>query len=228
MKLVFTPDWFLGKDVLIDSFSFIVLVIFFLLCVRNYKLNKKKNLLYLGIGFLLIAVAQLSTVFTKLVLYYDTSFIQQIGQLVITYNIVKSVDIFYQLGFLLHKLLTLLGFYVMYKLPLKKSSSSDNLLMLYFIFISVVFSTSAYYIFHITASLLLLFIINNYYHVYKKNKSINTKILASAFCILFLSQFIFILSKLQTFYVLANIVELASYLTLLFLIARIEYGHSKK
>jgi len=40
MRFVFTPDWFLGKDVLIEGFSFIVLLIFAILAIRYFKLNK--------------------------------------------------------------------------------------------------------------------------------------------------------------------------------------------
>ena len=129
MKIVFTPDWFLGSDVLIEIFSFIILSLFFYLSVRNYRLSKNKNSLYLGIGFLLISLAELARIFTKLVLYYDTTFIQTIGQLVITYQVVKSVDIFYYLGFFFHKFLTLMGLYVLYRLPLKKKSLSDVFLV---------------------------------------------------------------------------------------------------
>ena len=71
VKIVFTPDWFLGKDVLIDFFSFLVLFTFFILAVKTYKLNKNRRFLYLGWGFGLIGLAQLAAVITKLVLYYD-------------------------------------------------------------------------------------------------------------------------------------------------------------
>ncbi len=126
MKIVFTPDWFLGTDVLIEIFSFIILFVFFYLSVKAYKLSRNKNSLYLGVGFLLIALAELATIFTKVVLYYDTTFTQHIGQVIVTYNVVKSVDIFYYIGFFFHKLLTLLGFYVIYRLPLKKKFSGDT------------------------------------------------------------------------------------------------------
>ena len=111
---ILIPSWFKGSEIFIDFFSFIVLSIFFILSLKYYKLCKKKNFLYLGIGFLLIAVAQLASIFTKFVLYYDTSFTQNIGQMVITYRVVKSVDIFYYAGFFFQKLLTLLGFYLFY------------------------------------------------------------------------------------------------------------------
>ncbi|MDZ4226591.1 MAG: hypothetical protein U1B79_00590, partial [Candidatus Pacearchaeota archaeon] len=71
VKIVPTPDWFIGKDVIIEFFSLVVLIIFAVLAYRYYNLNKNRNILYLGTGFGLIALAQLATILTKLVLYYD-------------------------------------------------------------------------------------------------------------------------------------------------------------
>lgn len=221
MKCVSTPDWFLGNDVIIEGFSFLVLIAFFILCYNYYKLNKKKNLLYLGIGFLMIAIAQLATIMTKLVLYYDTTFTKQVGVMMITYNVVKSVDIFYEIGFFFHRLLTLFGFYFLYKLALGKKWTGDSYLVVFFILLTTFFSTNVYYAFHLTALIFLLLIIKNYFFLYNKNKNSNTEILAIAFSLLGISQLIFIFSKLNSMFVLANIIELASYLTLLILIIRI-------
>ena len=229
MKIVFTPDWFLGKDVMIEGFSFVVLLIFSILALRYYKLNKQnRKFLYLGTGFGLIALAQLSIFFTKLVLYYDIGPSQEIGKaVVITYQLLRSVDIFYYIGFFFHRLLTLLGLYIIYRLPRKKKSSGDLILAIYFIIISALLSRSVYYIFHLTALILLVMIVKNYVDLYNKNKFRNTLVLISAFGILALSQFVYILSKIETMFVVANIVELISYVILLILIIRI-LKHGKK
>lgn len=229
MKIVFTPDWFLGGDVLVEIFSFIILFLFFYLSVKSYKISKNKKSLYLGFGFLLVALAELATTFTKFVLYYDTTFTQQVGRMIITYQVVKSVDIFYYIGFFFHKLFTLLGFYVIYRLPLRKKSFGDVLIALCFIFISALFSQAFYYLFHITALILLVLITNNYFEIYNKNRTSNTKLLIVAFSLLALSQVMFILSKLGMLYVLAQLLQLVSYIILLILILRIiKYGKKKK
>ena len=80
VKIVFTPDWFLNNDVLINLVSFFVLGLFFLFAIKSYTLNKKKSILYLGIGFLLVAIGELATVATKLVLYYDTEITKEIEE----------------------------------------------------------------------------------------------------------------------------------------------------
>lgn len=222
MKLVLAPDWFLGFDVLIEIFSFIILALFFWLCARYYKINKKKSFLYLGIGFLLVAIAQIATILTKLVLYYDTTFTQTIGQqLVLTYKVVKSVDIFYYIGFFFNRLLTLLGFYIIYRLPTKKIFSEEFLLAFYFIILSAAFSIFAEQLFHLTVIILLAMITYNYYKIYKKNKAENTRILLVAFSMLTFAHLIFLISKSGMLYVVSNIIELCSFIILLMLIVRI-------
>lgn len=230
VRFVLTPDWFLGSDVLIEAFSFIVLLIFFILCMRNYSLNKNnKKILFLGIGFALIALAQLAMVVTKIPLYFDTSVTSSIGKAIITNNVVSSVDIFYKAGFFFHRLLTLVGLYVIYRLPAKRKSPGDFLLALYFIIISAVFSSELNSLFHATALILLVLITNNYYTIYKKNKFSNTRLLVSAFGLLAISQLLFMLSKLEFIYVTANIIELISYTIVLILIMRIlKHGKKKK
>ncbi len=229
MKIVFTPDWFLTPDVFIETFSFVILFLFFYFSVKNYKLSKNKNSLYLGIGFLLIALAELSTILTKAVLYYNTTFTQQVGQMVVTYEVVKSVDVFYYIGLFFHRLLTLLGLYVIYRLPIKQKSFGDILIGVCFILVSTIFSQAFYYLFHLTALILLILIIDNYCKIYDRNKQENTKILIIALSMLALSQVVFILSKLGILYAIAQIMQLVSYIILLILIAKIlNYGKQKK
>lgn len=228
MKIVLTPDWFLGFDVLIELFSFIVLVIFSTLSLRNYKLNKnKKNFLYIGIGFGLIALAQLATILTKTVLYYDFSLIQQVGNAIITNQVVSSVDIFYYIGFFFYKFLTLMGLYIIYRLHYKRSSIGDSALFVYFILLSALLSVEIYYLFHLTALFILLMIARNYYLIYKDNHFSNTKILMTGFGILAVSQFLFIFSN-ETLQATANVVELISYTLLLFLAIKIRKDGKKK
>lgn len=228
MKIVFTPDWFLGTDLLIEIFSFAVLLTFFILCVKSYKLTKNKSTFYLGAGFLAIALAEIFTILTKMVLFYDTTFTQQIGQLVVTYQVVKSVDTFYYIGFFLYKLFTLLGLYIIYKIPSKKGTKEDYIIGICFILISAAFSQVFYHVFHLTVLVLLGLIIYNYSKVYKKTKLKNTKMLLIAFWILGISHLLLCLSKLQGIYVFGQALQLVSYITLLILIIRIrKHGKEK-
>ena len=227
VKIVLTPDWFLGADVFIEFFSFVVLFIFSILSIRTYKLNKNRSFLYLGWGFGLIALAQLAAVITKLVLYYDIGPTQAIGNAIITSQILNSVDIFYYAGFFFQRLLTLCGLYIIYRLPRKHKSIGDYFLVAYFILLSALVSTEFYYLFHLTSLLLLVMIIGNYYEIYRKNRFVNTKILIVAFSMLALSQLIFILSTIDSLFALASVIELISFVGMLFLVIKI-LKHGKK
>jgi uncharacterized membrane protein YkvI len=58
---------------------------------------------------------------------------------------------------------------------------------------------------------------------------VNTKILIIAFSILAFAQLVYVLSKVGILFAVANIIELISYVILLFLIIRIlKYGEKKK
>lgn len=232
MKIVLTPDWFVGSDILVCFFSLFVLVIISALAIRSYRLNKKnKNLLYLGIGFGIIALAHLASMFTRLILYYDFGPAQAIGQAIITSHIVSSIDIFYYLGFFIHNLLVLAGLYIIYRLPQKKMYVGDYVLVLYFILLSTILSAyeGFFFLFRLTAFVLLILIINNYCRIYKENKFVNTKILITVFSVLALAQLIYVFSKIDILFALASIVELISYIIFLFLIVRIlKYGEKKK
>jgi len=228
VKLVLTPDWFLGFDVLIEVFSFIVLAIFCAWSIRNYQIDKeKKSFLYVGLGFGLIALAQIATIITKTILYYDFGIDQQIGNAIVASQIVNSVDIFYYIGFFFYRFLTLVGLYIIYRLHNTRTYLGDLLVFGYFILLSILASTEIYYMFHLTALALLLLITRNYYGVYKENHFTNTAILVTAFGILALSQLLFIFSQ-ETIQASANLVELISYTILLFLAIKLGKNGKKK
>ena len=127
----------------------------------------------------------------------------------------------------MNKLLTLFGFYFIYRLITKKKFSGDSLLVLYFIIISAIFGTTTEQIFHLTVLFLLGLIIGAYYTIYKENKLTNTKILLIAFSLLALGHLLVIISVYSVVVVIANIIELISYIILLILIIRILKYHSK-
>jgi len=225
MKIVFTPDWFLEGDVLIEFFSFAILALFFIFAYKNYKLSRNKNFLYLGSGFLLVALAEVATVFTKLLLYYDfyaADFTQNVGKMIVSSNVLSSVDFIYYAGFFFNKLLTLAGFYIIYRINMEKQAKKDIILAAYFLIIIALFGCIFhYYLFHLTLLLLLIFIMQNYTAIYEKNKSKNTIVLIALFGMLALSQIIFLFSKIEFYAVIAQVIQLVSYLILLFLMIRI-------
>jgi len=229
MSLAFlsVPNWFLTPDFFISAFSFLVLLIFLVLCIRNYKIDKNKAMLYLGIGFAFIALAQLAILTRKFGLYYNTFFTTYVGTSIIRYDIITPSDLLYRIGIFFYKALTLLGLYIIYRLP-KKKSIKDAFMIVYFIMLSVLSSDVVNYLFRITAMALFALLSYNYYRIYKKNKFSNTLILSIAFAILSLSQLLFMMSQISIINIVADCLQLASYIMLLILIIRILKHGTKK
>lgn len=225
MNIILPPEWFINIDLFIEGISFITVLVFSILCIKNYKLNKDKKILYLGGGFGLITIAQLIITITKAILYSNASFIGMGGEIVIPYNLFNFVSVFSTIGFFAYTVLILFGLYVLYKSP-KSVFERDSLLISYFIILVTIFSKEIPHLFHITAFIMLLLIVIKYSNVYKKNESKGTLILILAFSGLALSNAIFIFARLMSpIYVTASIIALVSYITLLVLIVRIlEYG----
>ena len=228
MKIVFTPDWFLANDILISVFSFLILFLFFVFAIRSYKLSEKRRALYLGAGFFLIALAELAIIFTKLILYSNAPAVSSIGQAIITANFVSSVDIFYHIGFFFHKFFTLLGLYIIYKLPKIRKPSIDFLIIIYLIGLVSLLSESMYYFYNLTALIFLMLIIRNYVKIYMENMAINTKILLFAFGLLAVGHCLFLLSVFNFMYVSGQIVQLVSYIILLTLMVKIQKNGKKE
>ena len=227
VKIVLTPEWFIGKDIMIELFSLIVLIIFVALAYKYYKVNRNRRILYLGLGFGLIALAQLATILAKIPLYYDFGPASQVGEVIVTSNLASSVDFLYYLGFFFHRFLTLFGFYMIYRLPRDRKSIGDYMAVIYFIIVSSLLSKEIFYIFHLTALFILILTVEKYFLIYKNNRFFNTKVLMVAFSILALSQLVFVLSDIDILFAVANTIELVSYSIFLALIIRI-WKHGKK
>lgn len=183
--------------------------------------------MYLGVGFAFIALAQLAIIPAKFGLYYDTTFTTAIGNFIINYNIIQSTDMFYNISIFLNKALTLIGLYVIFRLP-KRKQIFDFVLVLYFLALSVFSGDLTAYLFYLTTLGLFALISYRYYSVYRKNKFPNTKILFIAFGLLALSKLLLLIPNLEIIGVLTDAIELISYIVLLVLIIRILKHDTKK
>ena len=229
MRFIFAslPNWFLAPDFLINAFSFLILLIFFILCIRNYRTNKNKSMMYLGVGFAFIAFAQLAIIPTKFGLYYDTTFTTYLGNLIVNSHIIQSTNVFYNISIFLNKALTLIGLYVIFRLP-KKKQFFDFVLVIYFVLLAIFGGDLTANLFYLTTLGLFALISYRYYSVYRKNKFLNTKMLFIAFGLLALSKLLLIIPSLGIVGVLADSVELLSYIVLLVLIIKILRHDTKK
>ena len=152
-----TLDWFQFPSLIIDLFSFIVLLMISIVSIKYYKLNKNKKSLYLSVSFLFIALSFMFKLLTNASLFYDKLINPTNTQIIVqTLQTIRTYNIFSNLTFTVFAFLNLIGLYLLYKLYQGKQTYSNVLLMGYFILISTYFSNSNYYIFHLTSFIFLV------------------------------------------------------------------------
>jgi hypothetical protein len=229
IQLVYSPKWFYGKDIIIDIVSIFVLSLIAFFSIEYYKINKRnKNYLFLATSFILIALSFLFKIITNFTLYYHILETRQVGFVKFTYNVIKSSDILFFAGFLMYRILMLLGLYVLYSIYLKQNRT-NILLITYLILISIYFSNSAYHIFHLTSLIFLVIITVQYFKNYKKSKSETNKWLVYSFSVITLSQIVFVFIMIHTIlYVIAELMQLIGYLGLLITLIKVLKNGKKK
>lgn len=229
-QVMFAPDWFATSDILLQGFSVLVLLLIAAFSLRFYFLKKEdnKNYLFFAVSFILLAISFLWKIVTDITVVYDIVKAKQIGVLTITYQTLYTEKLLFLAGHFAHYLFMLLGLYILY-VVLNRKSTMNHLFILYFIIITTIFSNFNYFIFHLTAFVLFLGIAYRYFIIYKSNKRKSTKLLFTSFCILALSQLLFMPVKLYVnIYVAAQIAQLAGFLLLLITFILVLYNGKKK
>ncbi|MBI2660420.1 hypothetical protein HYX07_04620 [Candidatus Woesearchaeota archaeon] len=215
VQVVFSPKWFWGKDIFIDSIALLVLLSIAIFATKYYWIKKSRNYLYLALSFYLIALSFFSKILINFTIYYQVLHTQIIGSMTYTQTILKSSEIFAVSGLFFYRFFTLLGLFMLYSIY-EKQSKANIILMVYFILISIFFSKEEYYLFYLTSLILLGIISNRYYQNYRKNKSKASGMLAASFSIITLSQVFFMLVSItKHFYVAGEIMQLIGYTVLL-------------
>ncbi len=228
VQVVFSPKWFWGKDIFIDSISAFVLILIAVFVTRYYRINKSRNYLYFAISFYIIALSFLSKILINFTIYYQILHTQVIGSIQYTQTILRSSEILAISGLFFYRLLTLGGLFILYSIY-EKQSKANILLMAFFIITSVFLSKEEYYIFYVLSFIFLGIISNRYYQNYKKNKKKETAMLAASFAVITLSQVPFILvSFTKHLYVVGEAMQLIGYIILLVtFVSVLKHGREK-
>ncbi|MBI3051720.1 hypothetical protein HYY74_04660 [Candidatus Woesearchaeota archaeon] len=227
LQLVYTPKWFYGEDIVIDIVSIIVLLVIAGFSLRYYFLSRKRNNLWLGLAFILMAAGLASKVLMNFSFYYKMEFIQTLGELTLTYQVTNVSDNLFYTGYFLMRLLTLLGLFTLYAIY-HRQSWQNILLISALIITGTVYTQSAYYVFHILSMLLLLLITLKFAGNCLKNPCTTTGLLAASFSIITISEIPFSLVALHpNFYVAGESAQLVGYLLLLVAFVTI-LKHGKK
>jgi len=231
VQLIYSPLWFRGKDIVIDIFSVVVVLLIAFFSMKCYKLNKKnKNYFFLAISYLLIAASFFFKILTNFTVY--TKIIEKKKFLIITliYETVKPNYLLSFMSSILQKSLMLLGLYTLYVVLDKNKSRLDHAMIIALLLIITHLSHIRHLFYYMTALVLLMVITLKYYYLFKKNKQKTTKMLVYSFSIIAFSQILFFfMFRYRIFYAIAEIVQLIGFIGLLVtFIVVLNIGKKKK
>jgi hypothetical protein len=228
-EIVYSPNWFFGKDLVIDAVGIIILFLIGLFSLKYYKIKPaKKTYLWLAVSFFMISLSFLFKIFTNFRIYYDVDVTRNIAGMMYSYELLRYTDILFYIGTLAHRIFMLLGLYALYSIY-NEHTRSQTYLTAFLLAVIAVFTHSNYYIFHITSFILVALIAWKYLQNYRKSKSQPAKLLAASFGILTLSHllFCFIMAS-QLLYVAAEIIQLIGFLLLLITFIKVLKDGKKK
>ncbi|MFH1211648.1 MAG: hypothetical protein V1659_01845 [Candidatus Woesearchaeota archaeon] len=230
-ELVYSPNWFFGKDIIIDIVAVIVLLLIGFVSIKNYSLLGKTNKkhLFFGISFVLIAISIIAKITTNFTLYYHKyEIVQQIKNVIIVQQTSQASMFLFLLGFLVYHMFMLWGLYGVFATISNESKKSNIALAVFLIAVLTYFTNQLYYIFHLVSFFLIVLIIIRYQQNYLNNRNSSTKYLLIGFILLAISQVAFIFEKLSSIiYVAAEIIQLIGFLMLLITLLLV-FKHGKK
>ncbi len=212
--VIFGPEWFFGKDSIIDFLCVFVLLLIGYFSLRVYNIKKAKSYLNLAIALGLLALSFLVKIGISLGGYF--SVLNGSGK-----NAVFVFQFIYQL-------LTLGGFYMLYS-TYQKQSGSSMFLFGYLTILITLLSRLLESLFHFTSFVLMLVITMLSVQKYIKAQYPTSKLLSISFGIITFSHLLFVFDYVNpVYYVGGEIVQLAGYLTLLVtFIVVLLYGRKK-
>jgi hypothetical protein len=230
LDFVFSPPGFYGKDIAIDLISALVVLIIGIFAFRNFRMDRKNyRHLLLSTAFVILGGSFVLKTLTNILSHHEVGISRILSGLLIP-HIIPRYSLLPALGFLIYASMTLFGFYILYTLTSeKKIISTDYLIIAYFIVISTYFARFNYSLFYITALLFLIAITRRYLVAYRDKRYKNTLLLSISFCVIALSQLVFIFtSSSYAWYVIAEVIQLVGYLLLLYTFMMVLRNAKKK
>lgn len=224
-KLIFSPQWFYGIESLFDIITIIVSFAIGVSAYRFYKLSKERNYKYFSFAFFAIALSYFVKLFTYANLYLHTIISREV--LGIT-NILYKVTSLSSIALLLHQYLLIVGLLAILVILLKTRNKILIILLLYFLTALTFMSMTAAHMIHVTAVVITFFICLKYYANYDRTKNKTTLYVLISFLALFISHILFLFKySSATFYVVAELFQIAGYAFLLYTFMTIQVNTKK-
>lgn len=230
-QLYFTPGWFNGWDILIETISLIVALLIAADSLRMYRISKENRYGYFSFAFLLIALALFFKIFTSGILYFTpvrdvaADVLKPLAGPELSYS-----HLLYRAGFFL-QMVPMLGAWLLIFFISQKPRQrlrkfyevSQIALFIYLVLLISVVSNFKYFVFYLTSAVLLGLIVLNYYKNYLNTGNKNAlKVIWAFLCILFGNLFFIFVFLIDKFYVLGEVFLLAGFLLLLYTYAKVK------
>ncbi|MGM5488537.1 MAG: hypothetical protein ACQESG_06305 [Nanobdellota archaeon] len=200
----YSPAWFYGYDILLESSFAIIALIVALFAFRIFRETRSHSVKLFGVAFSFISVSYIiQSVFNFIILKSLTQ---------ATHPIVKmhTVAIFENIGHFIHIIFFIIGIAILLYTTLKANSRVLWLLIL--LSLGITFIGSLYMFFFIS-SVYLAFISWHYLQHFLKKRNWKRLLVAFAFIFLLFGHFHFLIAvDHQLFYVIGHILEFFAYI----------------
>lgn len=228
VKLVYSPQWFYGKDILIDIVSIFILLLIAFFSIRYYNIKRNKNYIYLTLSFVILAGSFLAKILINFNVYYKLIETQDLGIVSAVYQSMKATHSIFITSFVVYWLSMTFGYYILYSIY-QNQSLSNFLFGTYLITAYTYIAYPDYRTFHITLFVILALITAIHLKRYLNNRYVATKLVTLSFGIITLSQIFFIFIDWNIyFYVIGELMQLIGYISLLFtFIMVLKYGRQE-
>lgn len=225
-RLIFTPEWFNGYDLLFEGIALIVAFLIAAYSWRTYRISKENRFMYFSIAFMLISLSLAVEMFTQGVLYFfpvRETIAQVLGP--VTGSGLKYADLYYRGAFFIQMASLLGGWLLIFFISQKPRNRlkkfyelTQMALFIYLVLLISVISNFKYVIFYLTSSVLLGLIVLNYYQNYlNTNRNKNAFLVMFSFLlILFGNLFLVFVFLNNGFYVAGELLILLGFLLLLY------------
>ena len=213
--LVYSPSWFFGLDVALQSVSIIVALLISFMAYRIYKIMKESNFFYFSLAFFLISLSYVVKSFSDLFLYANLSKDMAPWIDIVLYRLstLEFISIF---GNLAHRFLILLGFLILLIIFLEIKDKRIIFLFTYFIFIISAFSAWSFLLFQTTLTVFAGTVCIYYIFHYLEHRRMILLYSLLGFSFVFLAQFSFMFTFFfeRQMFVIGHVLQAVGFLLL--------------
>ncbi len=220
--LYLIPKWFVWIGISMEFLFALVTLIVALFAFKIYKLSAQRELKLFGISFLFIALAYVSLAL------FNLSILSQLRER-INYVALEKIAYLGLLGVFSHMLFFIIGLVTLAYMTFKIKKLRIFILLLALSLAAVFLSGYKLMALYIVLSILLCFVVFYYLREYHNNQNTRTGLVSVAFIFLLLSILSLVFSgQGYVYYVVGHILELFSYLIILFNLIFVVKNEQKK